>query len=172
MNMKVTGNSLQSAISTHSLRADTAAKAFDGTLRAFDDEKKQTPQEVIATFLKAEESIARLQVAQMRFNLTQRVHVAGLGEMCLAQAIKLVGSAGRVQKKWKSATEPKRDRYSSHYDDERDPSKVVSKPTVTTDEAMRLAIKASKRSSALRAAIAKANLQEMEIEDLDESLFE
>ena len=171
MNMKVTGNSLQSAISTHSLRADTAAKAFDGTLRAFDGEKKQTPQEVIATFLKAEESIARLQVAQMRFNLTQRVHVAGLGDMCLAQAIKLVGSAGRVQKKWKSATEPKRDPY-SRYDDERDPNKVVSKPTVTTDEAMQLAIQASKRSSSLRAAIAKANLQEMEIEDLDESLFE
>jgi len=64
MKMKTTGWSLREAIKQQELRRDTAARAFNGTLKKFDDESKQTPQEVVVQFLAAEQAIAQLQVAR------------------------------------------------------------------------------------------------------------
>jgi len=171
--MKTTGNMLRDGIALHSLRRDTAQRGFDGTLKAFPGEAKESPQQVMARIERAELAICSLQEAQMRFNLAVKVDVDGMGPMTLAYAIKIVGGAGKIEKMWKSVASPQKDRYGGYnHDDVRDPTKVVAGPTVTTAEAVEYAITAAKRSSALRAAISKGNLQMVEIEDLNPALFE
>lgn len=170
--MKTTGYALREALKQHELLRDTASRAFDGSLKKFDDEEKETSQSVVEQFLIAERAIAKLQVAQMRFNLAVQVDVLG-EKMSLGEAIKRVGGEGRAEKMWRSATGPKNDRYSYGSNaDERDPSKIVAKPTITAGEATKLASAAAKRAGAFRAAIATGNAREVEIEDLDSTLFE
>ncbi len=170
--MKTTGIMLRDAISLHSLRRETAQRGFDSTLKAFPEETKETPQEVMSRIEAAELAIVALQEAQMRLNLAVRVKVAGVGEMTLAKAVKLVGGAGKIEKMWKSVASPPKDRYSYNASDTRDPNQIVATPTLSTAEAVKLAIQAAKRASALRAAIAEGNLQMVEIEDLNPALFE
>jgi hypothetical protein len=170
--MKITGYALRDAIRQHELRRDTANKTFSGSLKAFPGETKMKPDEIMAQFTTAERAIARLQVAQMRYNLAVTVKISG-EEMPLAEAIKIVGGLGRAEKMWKSATGPKEDRYSSSFgSDTRDPTQAYAVPTLTISEAVRLTSAAGKRSGAVRAAIATANAREVEIENLEASLFE
>lgn len=172
--MKTTGYALREAIKQHELRRDTAARAFNGSLKAFEDEKgsKETPNQVVDAFLKAERAIAKLQTAQARYNLLTIVEANG-EKMTLSEAIKTVGGIARAEKMWRTATGPKPDRYSSyHNEDERDPNKVIAKPTVTPSQAVSQATLMGKRAGGLRAAIATANAREVEIEDLDGALFE
>jgi len=179
--MKTTGYALREAIKQHELRRDTAARAFQGSLKAFPGEDKETPVQVVDAFLKAEQSIAKLQTAQARYNLTVRVEVAGLGHylgdkttITLSEAIKSIGGIARAEKMWRSAAGPKPDRYGGYRDneDELDPTKVRSKATITASKAVELASLVAKRAGSLRAAIATANAREVEIEDLDPTLFE
>jgi hypothetical protein len=180
MHMKITGYALREAIKQHELRRDTAASGFDGSLKAFPGDEKMKPQEIVQVFLTAEEAIAKLQVAQMRYNLAVTVEVAGAGHyvgdketMTLAEAIKRVGGMGRSEKMWRSAAGPKKDRYGSYAsEDEIDPTRVRAKPTMTTSEAVKLATVAGKRAGGFRAAIATANATPVEIEDLSPALFE
>lgn len=176
--MKVTGYLLREAIKQHELRRDAASMAFDGSLKAFPNDEKPKPQELVEQFLASELAIAQLQVAQMRYNLAVTVEVTGQGtyagdKMTLAEAIKRVGGQGRSEKMWRSATGGKKDRYASSYgEDEIDPSRVRAKATITVNEAVKLASQAGKRAGAMRAAIATANAKEVEIEDLSPALFE
>jgi len=167
--MKTTGYGLREAIKQHELRRDTGARAFNGSLKAFSDDEKESPLQVVQGFLKAERAIAKLQTAQARYNLLVIVEANG-EKMTLSEAIKTIGGVARAEKMWRTATGPKPDRYNN--EDERDPTKVVAKPTVTVNEAVKQATLAGKRAGALRAAIATANAKEVEIEDLDGSLFE
>lgn len=171
--MKITGYALREAIKQHELRRDTAAHGFNGSLKAFPGEVKDTPSKVIETFLSAETAIARLQVAQMQYNLIVTVTPTMGEKMSLAEAIKRVGGLGRVEKMWRSAAGPKKDRYGNYLDeDEIDPTRVRSKPTMTPTEAVKMATAAGKRAGALRAAIATSNATQVEIEGLDPELFE
>jgi len=180
MKMKVTGYLLREAIKQHELRRDTSAKAFDGSLKKFPDEEKDSPVEIVESFSKAEQAIASLQEAQMRYNLAVTVEIMGQGpyptdkvKMSLAKAIKLVGGAGRIEKMWRSATGPKKDRYGySGSDDEMDPTRIRAVATIKSADAIKQASRAGKVAGNLRAAIATANAELVEIEDLSPALFE
>jgi hypothetical protein len=174
MKMKITGYALKEAIKQQELIKDTAAKAFPSSLKAFEDDKKDPPGQLMETFIAAETAICRLQTAQMRFNLAVQVVVQG-ETMSLAQAIKLSGLTARVEAMWRTAVGTKEeDRYFNT--DVRETNQIRSKATISQKEALGFASKAAKRSSAFREAIAKGNATEVElagggIEDLDESLF-
>jgi hypothetical protein len=169
--MKTTGYGLREAIKFHKLRSDEAAASFDGTLKAFADDKKDSPQTVVTRYLSAEACIARLQTAQAEYNLSVPVTVDGV-TITLSEAIKRIGGLGRAEKMWRSVSNPKKDRYSSPYEDSRDPTRETAKPTITTTEALALSSGTAKRASRLRAAIATANTVEVELKDLDPALFE
>jgi len=169
--MKITGYKLREAIKQQELRRDTAASMFDDSLKVFPDETKTAPQDVVKAFLDAETAVARLQTAQMRFNLAVSVDVLG-EKMTLAEAIKRVGGQGRAEKMWRSAAGGKRRERYGYDDDELDPTKVRAKPTITPDTAVKLASSAGRVAGAFRAAIATANAQEIEIENLLPELFE
>lgn len=172
MNMKITGYALREAIKQFELRRDTASRGFNGTLKAFPDEKKDKPQEVVNQYLAAEKAIAQLQVAQMRYNLAVTVEILG-EKMTLAEAIKRVGGPARAEKMWRTAAGPVADRYGGyHNEDVRDPNQVRSTATVTPQEATKLASASAKQAGAYRAAIATGNAREIELENLDASLFE
>ncbi len=170
--MKATGYALREAVKLQELRRDTEARAFAGSLKAFPGDQKTPPQAVVEAFLKAESAIAKLQAAQARYNLAVLVSVEGQN-ITLSEAIKTIGGVARAEKMWRSAAGPKPDRYGSlRDDDELDPSKVRAKATVTPTEAVKLAASLAKRAGALSAAIATGNTREIEIENLDPSLFE
>ena len=114
-----------------------------------------------------------LQVAQMRYNLAVRMDVKGKS-LTLAEAIKLVGGAGRVEKMWKgSIADGKRNSYMDPDDTRNLDEKIIrAVRTVSPQDAVKLTTAAGKTASTLRAAISIANGQEVEIEGLDVSLFE
>lgn len=168
--MKTTGYALREAIKQHELRKDTAAGSFDGSLKKWPGEEKEHPTKVVETFLQAESAIARLQTAQAQYNLKVQVEYDGR-RISLSEAIKLIGGIARSEKMWRAVAAPKKDRYGIDRD-ERNADVVVAVATMTTSEAVKLAQAAAKRAGALRAAIATANAQEVEIENLDGSLFE
>lgn len=170
--MKTTGWALKEALKTHELRRDTAARSFAGTLKKFQDETKQAPQEVVLQFLAAEKAIATLQVAQARYNLAVKIDWESQ-RITLAEGVKLVGGLGRAEKMWRSATGAKPDRYSTYRDEDvRDPSQLRAKETISPSEAAKLASFVAKQAGRLRAAIATGNGTEIDIENLDSSLFE
>ena len=75
--MKVTGYMIRESLKQHELQRDTSSRSFNGTLKAFPSDKKDDPKSVVAQFLKSETAIAKLQVAQMRYNLGVHVEVQG-----------------------------------------------------------------------------------------------
>ena len=170
--MKVTGYLLREAIKIQELRRDTAARAFDGSLKAFKDEVKEKPHDVVQAFLKAERAVAALQTAQMRYNLTVKVKLDN-ELITLGEAVKLVGGVARAEKMWRKAAGPKPDRYGGYMnEDEMDPTKIRAKAQITPTEATNQAAIVAKRAGALRAAIATGNTVEVDIENLDAALFE
>ena len=171
--MKVTGYLLREAIKQSELRRDTAAAAFNGSLKAFPNETKDSPQTVVTAFTQAETALVQLQVAQMRYNL--KVPVDANGEkMTLAEAIKRIGGLGRIEKMWKGAIGDNTRRGGLYDEDtlDLDPSKVRAARTITSGEAVRQTTTSGKKSGKLRAAIAVANGTEVEVESLDPALFE
>lgn len=170
--MQTDGYALHEALKQWGLRKEAAEKAFPGSLNKFKSEEKETPQQVMVAFIQAEDAIARLQVAQMRYNLGVGVQVQG-EKMLLAEAIKRIGSAGRTEKMWKTAS-PSDRRRSSYMDDSltRDPTQERAEATIDAKAVLSLVTQAGKKSGAFRAAIAVANGTKMEIEDLNPALFE
>jgi len=167
--MKVTGYKFQHALRELGHARDIAAGQFNDSLKVFPGDKKLEPQTIMASYLKAETQIAKLQTAQAQYNL--RIMVTVLGKrMTLSEAVKLVGGAGRVEKMWRSVAAPAKDRYSSD-NDTRDATAIVAVKTITTIEAAALAKQAARWASALREAIQTGNATEIEIE-LDGALFE
>lgn len=170
--MKTTGYALREAIKQHELKRDTASRTFNASLKKFPDETKDKPQDVVVQLLNAEKAIAKLQVAQMRYNLAVTVDVQGEG-MTLAEAIKRVGGDARAEKLWRSASGPAADPYGyNRAPDTRDPNQVHAVATITSAEATKLASASAKRAGAFRAAIATGNAREVELEGLESSLFE
>jgi hypothetical protein len=167
--MKVSGYALREAIKQQELRKETAAGAFNGSLKAFPNEEKEAPANVMAVFNDAENALVKLQVAQMRYNLMVTVDVGG-ASMTLAEAIKRLGPVGRIEKMWKSAIADPQRAY-GYEEPTLDASKVYQQRTIPSKDAMKFTSDAGKQASALRAAIAVANGKEVEIEDLDPSLF-
>lgn len=165
--MKISGYKLRDAIKYQVMRRDAATQAFNPALKAFPEEEKETPLQIVQELLLAERAISELQVAQMRYNLAVTVNVLG-ESMTLADAIKRVGGLARAEKLWRTVTPERR---SFLDNDEYDPTRIQAKPTISPKEALKLAQGAAKHSGAFRAAIAAGNGQELEI-DLDPALFE
>ena len=169
--MKVSGYKLREAIKQYELRRDTSAAMFEDTLKKFPNEEKASPQTVVVAYQEAEIAVAKLMTAQMVYNLAISVDVLG-EKMTLAEAIKRVGGAGRLEKMWRSAASGKRkDRYYSETDT-LDLNQIRAVTTIDSTVAVELATKAGRVSGAFRAVIATANAQEVEIEGLSPALFE
>lgn len=169
--MNVTGYQLREAITVWKLRKTTAEGQFTDSLAKFADETKDTPQAVVALVQHAEESIVRLQIAQMQYNLIVKVTPVDLGEMSLAMAIKLSGVVSRVEKIWSGAAASSRDPY-GYNARVRDPKQDRAEATIVPKEILVETSRMTKRAGALRASIGAGNTREVEIEDLDTSLFE
>ena len=169
--MKITGYKLQHRLrELHHLR-DMAASQFDHGRSRFDDDNKPTSKQAFDRYEAAEATIAKLQTAQSQYNLALRVDVLG-ESLTLAEAVKRVGGAGRMEKMWRSIAVQKKDRYGFDNDEVRDAGSIRAKATVTVDEAAGYAQKAARFASALREAIQVANATAVEIDELDPSLFE
>jgi hypothetical protein len=169
--MKITGYQLREAITMWKLRKTTAEGQFTDSLAKFPDETKETPQAVVAAVQHAEDSIVRLQVAQMQYNLAVKINPLDLGEMTLAMAIKLSGVVSRIEKIWSGAATASRNPY-GYNTRVRDPNQVIAEATVTPKDVLSETSRVTKRAGALRAAIGAGNTREVEIEDLHPSLFE
>jgi hypothetical protein len=170
--MKTTGWQIREALKSWELRKAAAEKLFPESLHAFKGEMKDSPESIVETYQKAELAIARLQVAQMKYNLAITVTVMG-ESMSLAEAVKRVGAAGRIEKMWGSV-KPTTSR-PSYYGDmpiTRDPTQERAEPTLSIKEGLKLAEAASKRAGSFRAAINTGNGQEADIANLDPGLFE
>ncbi len=171
--METTGYKIKEALKQWGLRKTAAEQAFPDSLHKFEEETKESPAAVAEALLTAEVAIAQLQVAQMRYNLSVSVSVDGFGRISLAEAIKLAGSADRIEKLWKGVSiTPKRSRYDSSPELIRDPTQVRATPTIGNKEVLANTSTASKRSGALRAAIAAGNAERVPIENLNPALFE
>jgi hypothetical protein len=169
--MRITGYRLREAIKMHELRRNTWAGQFENSLRKFSDEDKTHPSVVAQNFLTEERAVAKLQAAQARYNLVVTVTVLG-ERMTLCEAVKRVGGAGRVEGLWRAAAGGKKDPYGYRQEDERDPTKERARQQMSIGEITKEAQAASKYAGSVRSAIATANTQEVEIEDLDAALFE
>lgn len=176
--MKVDGIQIREALSRWKTRADTLAKQFPEACWSFQGEEKSSPLCVHASVVEAEYNVARLEELQQAYNLNVCVLVQEDG-MTLARAVKLVGGAGRRAKAWKDiARDTGRDRYSSGRT--RSTTEEVAKRTVSVDEALMEHTKAERYASALRSAIARGNMKQVEIgsnevvafQGFDSSLFE
>jgi hypothetical protein len=172
--MDVTGYRIREALRRQQLRRDTAAGQFHSSLHAFPDqtEPKATPDQVVARIQQAETSIARLQVAQTRYNLAVRVDVAGEGRLSLLECIKRIGGLGRVEKRWREAATVKEDRYGYGSNLTRDKDQVVAVRQISLEDASARTEAVDRKLATLREAIAVGNAQQIGIEDLDAALFE
>lgn len=167
--MKVNGYKLREALRRWQLRRDTAAGQFPKVLTAFPDDHKPSPVDIAAAVVTAETNIAALQTAQTAYN--QRITVEAQGHtFSLLGAIKSVGGLGRVEKMWRTASAPPKDRYMSN-DETRPADQVVAKRQITYEQAAAYASDIGKQLGALREAIATGNARELEV-DLDPALFE
>jgi len=171
--MKVTGIQLREAIKRWALRRDTASTHFAESLWQFkeDENRLSSPQELADQYQAAERAIATLQTAQARYNLAAAVDLRG-ESLTLCDLVKRLGGAGRIEKMWRSATRAKgHDRYSGP---ERSRSKDAIQATrmVSIQDALGFATQSARYAGDLRNAIALANTNQIEIEDLDPALFE
>jgi hypothetical protein len=175
--MKVTGYEIREAIRRWEIRRDTAASQFDDSLWRFKDEDRPSSDDAMRAFAEAEAAIARLQAAQVRYNLS--IELAALNEsMSLAEAVKRLGGVARAEKMWRAAltrdTVSPRKRYFSLDAGERtrraDEERAVR--SLGTMEVMDRAARAAAFTGALRAGIAEANGRRLEIEGVEPALLE
>jgi len=173
--MQITGYALREALKQWELRLAAANNDFNGSLHRFkDDVDKPTPQQVVASILASEQAIVALQLAQMKYNLSVQVEVQGQ-MMTLAEAIKHVGAAGKIEKIWKTAAVGSKQNGFFATDPtirELNPNQERAVAVLKDQELLDLTRQASKRAGALKTAIATANAVSQTIPDLDPSLFE
>lgn len=168
--MKVTGYKIREAIARNKLRRETAAAQFTDSLHVFPGEKKRTPYELADAIALAEDRIAKLQVVQAQYNLTNVPH-----DRSLAFLVKLAGGLERAEKRWRSAAIQKKDRWASFTRENpllRDEKQVAASATVSAEEAAQLAERIQTHIAQVREQIGVANGTAIEIENLDTSLFE
>ena len=130
----------------------------------FKGEDKGDPQALSAQVFETERRLVRLQCAQDIYN----EHVTGqCGDehVSLGYAIKLVGGIGRMEKFWRNAAAPKRDRY-SYREGERSKDTEYAERRVTPEQALAEHTRYSKIASSLRAFIAQANTTGVDVQTL------
>ena len=172
--MIVTGYKLQNAIRDWETQRKIASGLFDNSLHVFEDEEEtaSSPHELMDQYKQAEDAIAKIQMAQLRYNLHVEVNVQGT-KMTLAEAVKRVGGAGRMEAMWRAAATDgtKRDRWSRDRSLTRSTDEERARPTLKRSEAIELTRTSGRYASSLREAIKTGNAREIEIEGLESSLF-
>jgi hypothetical protein len=172
--MKIDGYKLREAIKQHELKAAAALSEFPGSLQKFADEEKPTPFEVSLEIEQAELALAKLRTAQAQYNIRIRVPFRN-DEITLAEAVKSIVALGKVEKLWKDLATSRGNRHAHIYGSQqqtRDANQIVSSPTTTSAECVAQTKKISTELGRLKQAIATANAREVEIEGLDQTLFE
>lgn len=162
--MKVNGFQLREAVRRWELIRENAAKQFPATHWAFEGETDRlTPDATMERYVQADTAIAKLQTWQQQYNLSVPLDVLGF-HMTLSEAVKRLGAAGRAEKMWRVALNDEgQERYSNRRDIVRPKDEIRAKKLMKPDALMERANKASKFSGALRAAIAKGNVTEVEL---------
>lgn len=159
--MKTTGFQLQQRIKELKRDVEMYATQFENGKMRFEDENKPTAKEAYLAYRQCEDKLANYQTAQTYYNMHIMVKV-GNETITLAQAIKLVGGAGRGEAMWRGIVAPKKDRYGRDTTT-RSTEEVRAQPTYTMEEARQFAQDTANFASDLRYAIQMANAQEMDI---------
>ncbi len=165
--MEVNGHQLRESIKLWGMKLNTVKPQFEDALHAFDDEEKEAPLDIDARIHECEMAIARLQTAQVYYNLHTKVQIDD-NEVSLAFAVKAVGGMGRREGRWRQAAEPDRyDPYAYRRNQhlERNPDTEVARRTISHKESLAVASAAARTASKFRAGIAQANLQTLDIPD-------
>lgn len=165
--MQVSGFMLKEGVKRHELAAETLRKQWKDSLFTFEGEGKELPTTIMERIHDEELIIATLQTCQARFNLAVKVTITDgkkAREMTLAQAVKLVGSAGELEKMWRNyAGDSGKDPY-MHRAGERNKDTEYARRAVSTAVALEAALEAAKYAASLRAAIAEGNSTKMDSE--------
>jgi hypothetical protein len=159
----LTGFSIREALRRWELKRDAASSLFDGSLKKFFGEEKMHPLALMKNFQQADAIIAKLQVAQDMYNLAVTVEVQGQ-MITLAEAVKLIGAAGRREKMWRTAAVPKKERYQMSTDEVRKDDETRPVQVMKIEEMLSEADTAARYAAALRFATAQGNVQERTIE--------
>jgi hypothetical protein len=165
--LKVTGYKLREGIRVWELRKTAATNGFTQSIVSFADEDHGDPLLFFKEVEVCERNIALLQTAQSLFNLQVQVKVEGLSSGSLAEAVKLIGGAGRLEKLWRTVIKGKRDHYSTY----RSAGEVAAVQKVHNQVVLSKATSAAKFAGKLRSAIAEANNNEIEVPFLTEEHF-
>jgi hypothetical protein len=170
--MMVTGSEIKEAINRWKLTLEMVEKRFKPSLMVFPGDEKDHPDELALQIMTAEYAIARLQYAQTLYNNHVTVEVEG-AKMSLAEAVRLVGSAGRMSKRWREAIVEERDRFGPRDDLTRKADEIYAQRVLAAEEVTKRAKRALKRASALRNAIGGGNNTSVAAADiqLDPSLL-
>lgn len=175
--MKINGYKLREAIKAWETRKELAEQALNNALFVFpgDDAThlENNPVMYWEQLAEAEQAIVRLQTSQAQYNLKVSVQI-GEYYAPLAYAIKYIGAIQRFVKLWKAmlqkGTIPE-DRYSRQHAWIRKEDEVHANKTLSDEECRAHVLRYRKQENELRARIATANAEEVELEGLDENLF-
>lgn len=167
--MKITGYKLREAIRLQKMQIVVLNGQFNGSLVQFKEDKKGDPRDIAKQLEAAELALAKLQVAQSYCNLNVQVNVLG-NKMTLGDAVKRIGGIARLEEIWTKVANTEPDRYSMRHGMSRDPAQEYAQTQIDPQEALKLATGYAREAAALRAAIAEANSETIEISFLDSKL--
>ena len=165
MPQEVNGNQLRDALTRAHLERHVAEQQFASCLTAFEGEEKSAPDEVVANYEKAYEKACRLQSLQEWYNQNVLVNVMGK-QMTLALAIKLKDGACRVENMWRQATNDTSDPFGySRREMARSKEQEYARRTISVKDALQRASTSSSYTNAIKAAISKGNLTNVQVGD-------
>jgi len=168
MTTKVTGYKLQANAKRLKLQIELLRKQFEESIFQFDGEAKQDLATVGQALKKAETEQAQVNHYQSAYNHNVNVVVLGT-TMTLDEAIKRVGSAGRLQKLWTKAllggdgSDTPRWSRISNMQTARDKDKEYAQRSMSIEDCQLAVEQASRYNSALREAIQVGNGNEIEL---------
>lgn len=171
--MKVTGYKLMQSLKELAYAKETAEEIFDDSLWKFEKETKISPEEAMQKLKDAETAFATVQAAQALYNQSVKVNVQGKS-MPLSLAVKLVGGAGRIERKWRMASKMNNRQGILGYNlaMKKEDNIEYARKTIEPLVAMVKAKEAAKYAAALREAVQVGNAVEQDIMDLDPKFFE
>jgi len=162
--VKVNGAMLQTAL--RHLKSDITfiSKQASANETYFDsDEERKDLTEILAKLTSAEMDLAQLQTAQSTYNQSLTITVQSK-PMSLHLGIKLLGTYGRLMKRWKDLSEKET---SNPYEDRmgRDvsPTKQFPKLSIRPEDALKKSRDLDMTITQLRSRVNEANSKEIEI---------
>ena len=170
--MKITGYQLQQAIKARQKTRDLLQGQFNGSLSKFEDEDKRSAIDIATDLERLEAEIAAIQTVQGVYN-TKVMLTFEDSSISLLQAVKQVGGLNRLANLWTGVAERcsgatsqgRRGRYDPYgHQSVRDKEQEYAKETVTAEQAIEAAEKASKKARTLRACISAGNAREIDLD--------